>query len=222
MAALFVLFLFALVVAIHLWRSRRPQAIAQPPEPLQPMRGSFPVPQGVFVHNGHTWARLTPDGVLRVGIDSFLAEAIGNADAVELPPRGTEVKRGDPLFRVQAKGRWMQLYSPVDGEVVWTHADIESRPWAMTLDPFGVGWAVALHSKSIASLVELRTGQQAGAFLRAEVQRLVEYLSTRNKVGNQLVFADGATPPKGVAAQLDPSGWQGFCEGFVSSARSAE
>ena len=182
------------------------------------MRAPSSVPQGVFLHQGHSWARLTPDGVVRVGIDAFLAEALGDAEAVELPPRGTSVQRGEPLFRVKAHGRWLDIESPMDGEVMWTHGDLETRPWSLTLDPYGVGWALALHSRHLGSLVDLRTGSQAVAFIRDELKGLVEFLSRSALVGGKRVFADGALPPKGVASALDSEAWAGFRERFVHTA----
>ena len=217
MAALFVLLLFLLVVAVQLWRSSRASAVTSAPKPLPPMRADAPTPQGVFLHDGHSWARLTPDGVVRVGIDRFLAEALGDAESVELPPRGTSTRRGEPLFRVKAHGRWLDVPSPVDGEVVSTHGDVATAPWSVTLDPYGVGWAVALHSRAIGSIKELRTGTQANAFIRDELKALVEFLSRSTRVGQQPVFADAGVPPKGVTAALDDKSWAGFCQRFVRS-----
>ena len=218
MAAVAVLIMFLVIAGLHLWlRSRSPVVASQQAvvRPVVPMAEPF-APSGVFLHEGHTWARMGSDGTLRVGIDTFLAGVLGEVEDVELPPRGQRVKRGESLFRVRANGRTLEVPSPVDGEVVVTHGEALSQPWLLTTDPYGVGWAVALRSKSNkASLSDLKTGPSATAFLRAELQRWVDFLSQGTQVAGHPVLADGAMPTKGAARSLDDEGWGEFVKGFV-------
>src|SRR5574338_1293731 len=47
--------------------------------PRPAVAGWFQVPAGVFLHPGHTWARLEPDGLVAVGADDFAHRLIGPA-----------------------------------------------------------------------------------------------------------------------------------------------
>jgi glycine cleavage system H protein len=224
MAAVAVLIMFLAIAGVHLWlRSRRPTEAPQQEasKPLVPMTEPF-APSGVFLDESHVWARLGSDGAMRIGIDAFLAGVLGEVDDVELPPRGKTVRRGEPLFRIQAGGRTLDVPSPMDGEVVRTHGDASTQPWIVTTDPYGVGWAVALRSETAkASLSRLKTGPSATAFLRAELQRWIDFLSRGTQVEGQAVMADGAMPMKGAAKTLSDSAWNEFAQGFVSKSTEA-
>jgi len=84
-------------VALMAYRRRHgmaPAAVA-PRAMLEPRP-----PQGVFLDAAHSWVRITTEGTLRVGVDEFLIDALGEVEAVRVPGRGTRVKRGDPLITV--------------------------------------------------------------------------------------------------------------------------
>ncbi len=224
MAAVAVLIMFLAIAGVHLWlRSRRQAQVPQqePSNPLVPMTEPF-APSGVFFDESHVWARMGSDGAMRVGIDAFLAGVLGDVEDVELPPRGQTVRRGERLFRVRAGGRTLDVPSPMDGEVVRTHGDALTKPWIVTTDPYGVGWTVALRSESAkASLAKLKTGPSATAFLRAELQRWIDFLSQGTQIEGQAVMADGAMPMKGAAKTLSDAAWMEFSRGFVSKSPEA-
>ena len=68
-------------------------------------------PQGVFLDSAHTWLRITSDGRLRVGIDDFLAEAVGQVDRVEVPAQGAHEEALVPIEQSPDSGfhRVLQL-----------------------------------------------------------------------------------------------------------------
>ena len=220
MAAVLALIMFFIVVGIHLLLRARRNTVAGtvPAKTLLPM--AEPVaPPGVFLHPAHAWARLSTDSSIRVGIDTFLAGVIGDIDDVELPPRGAQVKRGERLFRLRAGERMLDVLSPIEGEVIGAHAETESRPWSVAMDPYGVGWVVSMRSaQPKEGLVALKTGPAATAFLREELRRWTDFVSSRTRVGGQPVLADGAMPVRGAAAQLDDADWGEFVRSFVSQA----
>lgn len=214
MAAVIVLLMFLIVAGVHLWlRSRGKQDVPQPIKPMAEPKA----PSGVFLHPGHAWARLGTDGSIRIGIDAFLAGLLGDADDVTLPPRGTKARKGEPLFRLRAGNRVLDVPSPIDGEVVATHGDTATRPWSVTMDPYGVGWVVAVRSpQPKEGLVALKTGPAATAFLREELRRWIDFASGGSLVGGQPILADGGMPLRGAAATLDDAAWEEFVRSFVT------
>ena len=106
MVALLVILTIVLALAVDSWVLARERRTAAVPAqvPLVAMKVPQP-PQGIFLDAAHTWLRITSDGRLRVGIDDFLAEAVGQVDRVEVLAQGTTIERGSPLFTLFVKGR---------------------------------------------------------------------------------------------------------------------
>ncbi len=218
MAAVIVLvsvFFFLSIEAIGLLvKCRRGEA----PEPA-PVRAfsSVHFPQGLFLGEGHSWARLTEAGEFRVGADEFIAEALGGADRVELPAVGTTVKKGAPLAVIERLGRKFLVPSPVDGTVVATNETVARVPGALEADPYGSGWLAAIWpTEHGEALRELRVGQRAVKWLEREIQRFTEFLAQRTTP--ELVGAtlpDGAHPVVGAAMVLDDEAWKEFQREFA-------
>ncbi len=209
----------AVVLAV---RRRHAPALVAASVPVAPMLAPRP-PQGIFLDPRHSWVRITTDGTLRVGIDDCLAEAVGEVEGVEVPPRGAQVKRGDPLLKLRSKGRTLVVPAPASGEVVAVNDHVAQQPWSVTRDPYGVGWVVALWSRDQHEAIKpLRIGSAATAFLRAEMQRLADFLTPAMTPATVPLLADGGVPRKGALAELDGARWEAFQEEFLSPSRREE
>lgn len=189
-------------------------AVAERPGPMrEPM-----IPQGIFLGPAHAWARLTSEGSLRVGLDDFLTQAIGKADAVTPVPRGTEVARGDTILSIRIGSRTLAVPSPVTGRVVEVNDRVASQPWLVGRDPYGAGWCVGIWSRDIKeALRPLRVGAGAAAYLREELGRLIDFLLGRAAPAAAPVLADGGMPFVGAVRKLDDSGWRSFEDAFCRS-----
>ena len=199
--------------------ARRRRAPVTAVAPIRPMLEPRP-PQGIFVDRAHSWVRITTEGTLRVGIDDFLAEAIGEIESVKTPARGTQVKRGEPLLRLLVKGKELVVPAPASGEVVSVNDLVLAEPWAISRDPYGVGWVVSLWTRDHHEAIgPLRIGSAAAAFLRQEVQRLADFLTPINSPLAAPVLADGGMPGKGVVGTLDQERWTAFQNEFVSTSK---
>ena len=196
---------------------RRRHAAAPLTLPMAAMLEPRP-PQGIFLDPHHSWVRITTDGTLRVGIDDFLSEAIGEVEAVEAPSRGAHVRRGDPLLKLRVHGRSLVVPSPAPGEVVAVNDHALEQPWTVTRDPYGVGWVVALWTRDHHEAIKpLRIGSAAAAFLRQEVQRLADLVTPVGTLATVPLLADGGLPRKGVLAAVDAGQWQAFQKEFLTA-----
>ena len=208
-------FIFLSIEAIGLAiRKRRGEA----PEtaPVRPF-SEIHVPRGLFLGEGHSWARLTESGELRVGLDELIAEAIGGADSVELPKAGSRIRKGEPLARVTRLGRTFVVPSPVDGTVVATNETVEHAPSAIEADPYGAGWLATVwpveHTEALRSL---KVGEKAVQWLQRELERFTAFVAQHTSP--ELVGAtlpDGARPVVGAALALDDEGWKQFQKEFT-------
>ncbi len=218
MAVIIVLvsvFFFLSIEAIGLMirRRRGEQPAAVPVRPFSDIH----VPRGLFLSDGHSWARLTESGELKVGLDELIAQAVGGADKVELPPVGTRVKKGEPLATVERFGRKLVVPSPVDGTIVATNETVAHAPVTLEADPYGAGWLATVwpveHAEALRSL---KVGERAAQWLNRELERFTEFVSQHTSpelVGATL--ADGARPVIGAALALDDQGWSEFQKEFT-------
>lgn len=224
MTAILVVLTILMAVGIDLlvvaWRRRR---MAVPvASRVRPMLEPRP-PQGVFLDPAHAWLRINTDGTLRVGIDDFLTEAMGEVEAVTLPARGTQVKRGDPLIRLRVKGRELVVPAPAAGEVMAQNAHAVNEPWTVARDPYGAGWVVALWTRDHHEAIRpLRIGSAAAAFLRHEVQRLADFLAASQTPATVPLLADGGAPGRGALASLDDAKLDAFQSEFLAAGRVSE
>jgi len=219
MVALLVILTIVLALAVDSWvlaRERRTAAVLAP-TPLVAMKVPQP-PQGIFLDAAHTWLRITSDGRLRVGIDDFLAEAVGQVDRVEVPAQGTTIERGSPLFTLFVKGRKLVVPSPASGTVMSANDKALRDPSAVVRDPYGAGWVASLWTRDHhAAISPLRIGAAATHFLREELHRLADFMVPTRVHATVPVMADGGLPGKGAAANLDDESWQTFAREFVNA-----
>ena len=198
---------------------RRHRATVPALQVITPMLEPRP-PQGIFLDPHHSWVRITADGTLRVGIDDFLAEAVGDVDGVEAPPRGAQVKRGEPLLKLRVKDKVLVVPAPTSGEVVAVNDHVAAQPWTVNRDPYGVGWVVALWTRDHHEAIKpLRIGSAATAFLRGELQRLADFLTPTGTLATVPLLADGGIPRKGALAAVDNERWDSFQKEFLTPSR---
>ena len=206
--------IIAVVFDVLIVARRERRASAEVAERPGPMREPV-IPQGIFLGPAHAWARLTSGGALRVGLDDFLTQAMGKADAVTPVPRGTEVARGDTVVAIRIGSRTLAVPSPVEGRVVEVNDRVSAQPWLVGRDPYGAGWCVGIWSRDLKeALRPLRVGAGAAAFLREELGRLIDFLLGRAVPTTAPVLADGGTPFVGALRELDDNGWQAFEDEF--------
>jgi glycine cleavage system H protein len=99
------------------------------------------VPEGLFYHPEHTWARIEGKEAV-VGITDFAQEELGDIIFVELPEMGKKLKAGEVFGTVESSKSVSELYCPLDGEVTAVNTRLEDSPEKINDDPYGEGWIV--------------------------------------------------------------------------------
>ncbi len=210
------LLVFVAVQAIRIQMARRSGEVGE----VQPVHAftDIRLPQGLFLGDRHSWARLTSLGELKVGMDELLTQAIGGVDTVDLPEVGDRVVAGETLATVWRGGRSLNIASPVTGTVVTHNSAVERDGSAIEEDTYGSGWLVSVWPEDLGeSLKSYRVGAKSVAWMRSETQRLCDFLaveSAPNALG--AVLADGAHPIVGAALALDDKAWDEFQKKFIS------
>jgi glycine cleavage system H protein len=91
--------------------------------PLQAGTSSGPVRS--YLHPGHAWVRLGPDGMATIGASDFAAHFVGALSSVETPEMGRHLRQGEPAWTlVSSKDRRLTQAMPIDGEIVAVNPDL--------------------------------------------------------------------------------------------------
>ncbi len=173
--------------------------------------GWFQVPDTVWLHPGHAWARAEGNRVA-VGMDDFAHKLVGPLDAVFLPRVGERVSPGRRIFSLAADGKTFPVASPVDGVVSSVNEAARAHPGGLGRDPYGAGWLVRVMAYDFPrDLKSLLSGEAACHFL----ETIAERLSSRLTPELGALAQDGGTPVHGIARDLDPECWDELVRSFL-------
>lgn len=173
---------------------------------LLPSLAAVELPGGLFLHGGHTWAKLEPSGAVQVGLDGFARGILGRVDRFELPANGMRLRQGEPAFAALQDGKRIEFVSPVHGVVCAVNPGINDDPLGTKAEPYGKGWAFAIRpSDFIRDLDNLRIGKDASAWLQKEVKRFTEFLVLHRAVPQEVgvTLADGGIHAEGILETMD-------------------
>ena len=176
------------------------------PATLFPSLTAQELPGGLFVHGGHTWAKLESSGAVQVGLDGFARGVLGRVDRFELPPDGATLRQGEPAFAAIQSGKRIDFVSPVDGVVCAVNERINTDPAEARKEPYGKGWAFMLRPSNLSrDLRKLRIGAEAAAWLEGEVRSFTEFLSLHRAVPVEVgaTLQDGGIHVEGIMETMD-------------------
>jgi len=176
------------------------------PAALLPSLATQELPGGLFVHSGHTWAKLDSSGAVQVGLDGFARGVLGRVDRFELPADGATLRQGEPAFAALQSGKRIEFVSPVDGVVCAVNEGINSDPSEGRKEPYGKGWAFMLRPSNLSrDLKKLRIGADAAAWLEREARSFTEFVSLHRAVPVELgaTLADGGIHVEGIMESMD-------------------
>jgi CheY-like chemotaxis protein len=133
----------------------------------------FCVPGGAFLSDGHAWARIESWGHVRVGLDDFARKALGRVERVDLPAKGTNVRRGEPIFTLHRGGTAVRVLAPLSGRVEEVNGALVKHPDWIWQSPYDGGWVCLLDAADLtAELASLRIGKPVVDWYQAEITRL--------------------------------------------------
>ncbi len=112
------------------------------------------IPQDLKFTKTHEWTRLDGD-VMTIGISEYAVKQLGDIVHIELPSAGTAVKREGPFGVIESVKAAVEVYSPVDGEVVQANDEISSNLELLSQDPYTQGWMVKIKAADPQQLDDL-------------------------------------------------------------------
>jgi glycine cleavage system H protein len=100
----------------------------------------------------HTWAMVTPDGSIRVGLSDYAQTHLQGISSVFTKPAGVGVEKGACFGSVET---WMfrfDLKAPVSGKIAKVNGALQERPSLINEDPYGTGWIVEIKPDEVVTL----------------------------------------------------------------------
>jgi glycine cleavage system H protein len=172
----------------------------------------YQMPEALYYHRGHTWARPLDADTVLVGVDDFARRLIGPAASVKAPARGDWVHQGARAFALKVDGKMAELVSPVEGEVVEVNRDVTEKPGLASEDPYGRGWVLKVKAPNLANnLRNLLSGRLA----RKWMEDSREALELRLMALSGSVLQDGGEPASDLSQHLPKADWERLAHEFL-------
>ena len=114
------------------------------------------MPEDVRYAEEHEWARIEGDRV-RVGLDDYAQDQLGDIVFVELPQVGDSFKKGDEFSTVESVKAVVECYMPVTGEITDVNKALEESPELINQGPYGDGWFVEVKPADTSEMDTLMT-----------------------------------------------------------------
>ena len=113
----------------------------------------------------HEWIKLEGD-IATIGITKHATEMLGDIVFVELPEKGSSVKKDGNAGVVESTKAASDVYTPVSGEVVDTNKIITDDPSKINEDPEGAAWFFKLKIKNMSEMDSLMNKEEYDKFAK--------------------------------------------------------
>jgi glycine cleavage system H protein len=201
-----------MVTRYRLAREAKTLAAAAVPAVEPAWVAGYQMPEALYYHRGHTWARPLDADTVLIGVDDFARRLIGPAAAVKAPARGEWLHQGGRAFALKLEDKAAELVSPVEGEVIDVNRDLAEKPGLASDDPYGRGWVLKVKAPQLAAnLRNLLSGRLA----RKWMEDSREALELRLMAFSGSVLQDGGEPASDLSHHLPKADWERLAHEFL-------
>ena len=175
--------------------------------------GGFELAEGVYYHDGHTWARPEYGGRVRVGLDDFARKLVGRLRQLSIPEVGQAVKQGEAAMELQRNGSRVRALAPVDGIVTHVNYEVLNNPSLIQESPYEGGWLFIIEPTRLRkNLKNLYFGEEAQSYLEEERERLFARVHEDDRIA-----ADGGPSMDDITGDLKDEDWSTLVKEFLRS-----
>lgn len=134
----------------------------------------YEMPEELYYHKEHTWARVEYKKV-KVGVTDYSQKSAGDIVYVDLPFEGDEVTQNEPFGKMQS-AKWIgELYSPISGTIVAVNDILNSKPTMINQSPYESGWIIAVQPANLEEeLKNLMSGETAVTWIKEQIKKAEE------------------------------------------------
>jgi len=163
-------------------------------------------PKDVYYHNGHAWAKLEEDNRVRVGLDDFTQQVMGDIDDIEIPPLGSKLNQGEAAWKLRHGQRKLSQLAPLGGTVVELNEKLIKDPSLANSSPYEKGWILKIQPKALSE--EMPKLMDPFQFKMQFDQLKAKLMSSFNNQTVGMVYGDGGEVIKGAAVKLEERLWK--------------
>jgi glycine cleavage system H protein len=107
---------------------------------LEKRKEALSTPEQLLYTPKHTWAQITPEGNIRVGVSDYAQRHLKGIAHIQTEPVGKEVGKMEPLGVAETWMFMFDLYAPISGKIVKINENLKNEPFIVNEDPYGEGW----------------------------------------------------------------------------------
>jgi glycine cleavage system H protein len=163
-------------------------------------------PASVYYHKGHAWAKPEGDRRVRVGLDDFTQQVMGNIDDIELPPIGKKLSQGEVAWKVRHGKRQLSQLAPLGGTVVEVNEKLLQDPCLANRSPYEKGWVLKIQptdfNEEMPRLMDSFQFRVSFDDLKAKLRSAISHQTLG------MVYGDGEEVAYGIADKLDERLWR--------------
>ncbi|MEM3730985.1 MAG: glycine cleavage system protein GcvH [Candidatus Bathyarchaeia archaeon] len=112
------------------------------------------IPEQLLYTPKHTWAQITPEGNIRVGVSDYAQKHLKGIANIMTDPVGKEIAKMEPFGVAETWMFMFDLYAPVSGKIVKVNEQLRDKPYLVNEDPYGEGWIIEIKPKNSLTLEE--------------------------------------------------------------------
>ena len=110
------------------------------------------IPADLRYTEEHEYVRVSPEGMVEIGITDYAQGELGDVVYVELPKVGATFNKHDVFGTIEAVKAVSELFSPLGGEVTAINERLDKEPALVNTDPYGAGWMIRMRASNSAEL----------------------------------------------------------------------
>jgi glycine cleavage system H lipoate-binding protein len=173
------------------------------------------VSPGTYLQPTMTWGKILDTGNLMLGLQPLLVGLTGNPDKLELLAKGKQIKKGEALLRLQKDSRYLDIISPVDGEVIAANPEAHKQ---MSWDKLGQNWIYTIKPKNLSSEIPgWIIAEKIKPWLNERYQSIKSFFQ-KQLSSAQLgeTMADGGELPIGILMKFEEPIWREFNKAYLA------
>ncbi|MBT8350931.1 MAG: glycine cleavage system protein GcvH [Deltaproteobacteria bacterium] len=109
------------------------------------------LPDDLRYATDHEWTKLE-GGKVKIGIDDYAQDQLGDIVFVELPEVGATLSKGEEFGTVESVKAVSELFMPIGGEILAINAALEDTPEHVNNSPYNEGWMIEVKPSDVAEL----------------------------------------------------------------------
>lgn len=123
---------------------------------------------------GLTWAKVEPDGKVRVGLTDLGQGIAKRIRSVRIRPKGKTVDQGKAVATMETT-KWVgPIESPISGAIEEVNETLKRKPTLINEDPYGEGWIALLKPTKPEELETLIHGEIIVRWYKREIATRVK------------------------------------------------